>query len=137
MNALGTTLFVLAMLVGFSLIWIFALTMSSHLSGWKKLAQQFPATGNETGKTFPFRTGYIGWARYKGILTFLINPNGIGLSVIFPFRFGHPAVFIPWDELHNFQKVEKFMHTEVVMDAGDPVIAKLTLPHWVLDESPS
>ncbi|MEO8272185.1 MAG: hypothetical protein ABI557_20915, partial [Aureliella sp.] len=122
MNALETTLLVLGILVGNSLIWMFVLRMLSRLGGWKKLAQRFPATGNETGKTFRFQTGYIGWVRYKGVLTLVINPNGLGLSAVFPFRIGHPAVFIPWDEFHNFQEVKKFMHTVVVMDAGDPVM---------------
>ncbi len=115
-------------------MWMFVLTMVSHLSGWKKLAQRFPAKGSETGKTFRFQSAYIGWAQYSGVLTFVINPNGLGLSAVFPFRFGHPAVFIPWAEFHNFHEVKKFLQTVVVMEAGDPVITKLTLPRWVLDE---
>ncbi len=136
MNPLNITLLVLAIVAGQFFIWISVSVLLSRLSGWGKLAQNFPATGQESGKTFRFQSAYVGWVRYKGALTFLLNSDGFGLSIMFPFRIGHSPLFIPWENFHNLKETRNFMFNAVTMEAGDPLIAKLTLPRWVLDEYP-
>jgi len=37
--------------------------------------------------------------QYGLILTVVVNDAGIGFSVPFPLRIGHPALFIPWSEV--------------------------------------
>ncbi len=38
-------------------------------------------------------------SNYGGCLTIVVNSEGIGLSILWPFRAGHPPLFIPWSEI--------------------------------------
>jgi hypothetical protein len=40
-----------------------------------------------------------GTAFYSGCTFFTSNKKGLGLSLLFPLRFGHPPLFIPWSDI--------------------------------------
>jgi len=45
---------------------------------------------------------------YNGILKLTANEEGVGFSIFFPFRFGHPPLFIPWSDMQVSQ-VRRFI----------------------------
>lgn len=89
----------LAFLVGFPLIWIGVCLLSSFLSGWRSLASRYRATTPPAGQRISARYALVGFARYRGILTAHVSPEGLRLSVlkIFP---GHAPLFFPWSDIH-------------------------------------
>ncbi|KGJ86385.1 hypothetical protein [Colwellia psychrerythraea] len=69
-------------------------------SGWQNLAKKY---GNYKydNPNVNFRTGngYIGKIRHNGILKVATNSKGVYLRVLFPFKFGHKNLFIPWQDI--------------------------------------
>jgi hypothetical protein len=39
------------------------------------------------------------WADYSGIIRIAVEENYLYLSVVFPWRIGHPPLCIPWREI--------------------------------------
>ena len=75
----------------------------STRSGWRRIAARFPdRDGAEHRKYFPVRMSLgIGTVpvAYGGCVIVRLHPDGLGLKVIFPIRFMHPPLFIPWSEV--------------------------------------
>ena len=46
-----------------------------------------------------FQSARFGLVNYKMCLHFGSSPSGLKLSVLLPFRFSHPALFIPWKDV--------------------------------------
>ena len=75
--------------------------MLSLMSGWRRLAQRYPARGEPTGTTFKSQSAKIGWVSYNNVLKFTIAPDGLSVSSWGPFRFAHPPFTIPWRDIYN------------------------------------
>ena len=72
----------------------------SFLTGWHDLASEYPLSGTFNGQRWHFRSANMRWGtHYGGCLTFGADQAGLFISVIFPFRCGHPPLFIPWSEI--------------------------------------
>jgi hypothetical protein len=84
------------------------------LSGWSQLSRHFKAS--EASSEAPaisfgmqsarLRTAgtIIPSANYRGALTIGCQPTGLRLSVMFLFRFGHPALLIPWSAIGQIEQ---------------------------------
>ncbi len=69
-------------------------------SGWQNLAKKYGKNKNEhPDENFQTGNGYIGKSRHNGILKVAASKKGLYLSVLFPFKFGHKNLFIPWQEI--------------------------------------
>lgn len=80
--------------------WVGMLTVIARAGGWAALAQVYQSAGDFEGRRWWFQTGQMGGGiRYGGILTVGANLRGLYLSVLVPFRFGHPPLFIPWTDI--------------------------------------
>ncbi|WP_426492825.1 hypothetical protein [Hymenobacter sp. 102] len=99
-NALYLPLFPL----GFAAFWAFVCWLISR-NGWQRLGQYYraPATPPAPAETFWLQAaslrepGTVGpGANYRGVLRISCGPAGLGLSVLFLFRVGHPPLLIPW-----------------------------------------
>jgi hypothetical protein len=93
-------------LVAFPALWISISSVLSLAGGWSLLAERFTATGSETGKEFRFATALFRKNRmlpvtYRGSLFITVGKNGVGLSLVFIFRFLSPALFIPWQQIES------------------------------------
>src|SRR6266481_326550 len=65
--------------------------------GWRRLAESFPARRLPSGRHFFMQGGRVGQVAYGGSLNIYSSPEGLYLSVLLPFRLGHPPLLIPWD----------------------------------------
>ena len=100
MTASGLAFFVvLGAIAFFVLVWCFAVWIASWASGWRKLAERFPATFAFTGDTVRFASARIGIANYNGTLIVGTGSEGLYLVPIRIFRFFHPPLLIPWTEI--------------------------------------
>jgi hypothetical protein len=55
------------------------------------------------------RTG----TNYGNCLIVCANPDGVHLSVFFPFRIGHPPLFVPWPDVSMKEKQAFFFFKQV------------------------
>ena len=114
-------------------MWCAVCVLLSKMGGWQRLAKSFPARTQPSGRRFFTQGGKVGLVTYRGCLTVYSSPLGLYLTVLFPFRFGHQPLFIPWDAMHN-ATTRRFLWTEtVVFDVGSPNIATLQLPKKIFE----
>ncbi len=103
-------LFIATVLAGVALL--------ARVAGWSSLARSFPARGVPEGQSLRFVTGSLGAPafpiRYKNCLRLVRNGDGLYVSLMFPFKFASPALFVPWGEV-ALCTVEQAFSTQVVV----------------------
>lgn len=117
--------------IGFPLLWCTVSLVLAHIGGWAKLANHYlavPDREKRLERTYGMQSGYIGSTRYKGCLNFRIYEEGLGLSVLFLFRIGHPPLFIPWEQFHTISEKRVFLTRFCKASIGHPVVATVTFP---------
>ena len=77
----------------------------SVIGGWRDLAHCYPdEPSSREGKRFRFQSAQLRCARLRSVgyshcVNVTVNPIGIRLSVTTPFRFGHPPIWVPWQDV--------------------------------------
>src|SRR5271157_4312108 len=76
----------------------------SIMSGWFSLSRRFRAQAEPCGETRSagpfFYTVYMRfWLHYSSVIRVTAAGAALYLSVLFPFRIGHPPLCIPWREI--------------------------------------
>ncbi|HTM46618.1 MAG TPA: hypothetical protein VL137_16800 [Polyangiaceae bacterium] len=98
-SALGSN-FGLIFVVVFLGIWLGANALVSVTGGWRALAQRYRTDLPVMGNVFRFRSArFRNFTNYNNCLTFGAAPQGLYVSVFWPFRISHPPLFIPWTEI--------------------------------------
>ncbi len=121
-----------AFLLLIPLAWCCISFAMSRLSGWVRLAQQYPATTEATGgEVARMRTGRIGVINYYSCLTFRATEEGLHIAVTPLLRLGHPPMFIPWDEFHHISNDPILYSQKVRMSVGKPTVNRFVFPGWV------
>jgi hypothetical protein len=126
--------------VVFPIFWGGTLLLLSYIGGWSRLAEHYRSDRSEWGKMFYLRSARVGWVGYGSCLTFGVSGAGLHMSVLFPFRVGHPPLFIPWGEFHNVYEKRHFLfHIFDSLDAdiGNPIVAQVRLPSWMREYVPT
>lgn len=101
---------------GAILFWLLLTVLIARLSGWQRLARDFEATYQPSGQRFSFQSAQFNQlANYSGMLTVGVSEEGLGLRVIWPFRAGHPPLFISWDYVATAERVSQFLSKGVVL----------------------
>jgi hypothetical protein len=72
--------------------------ITSTFSGWSALTERFRIDGTFPGQRWRKQSGVMRGQTYGG-LTLGCNENGLYLGVHFTFRFMHPPLLIPWDQI--------------------------------------
>ncbi len=103
----------------FALMWLGISALLSVLGGWNRLAGSFRATQRADGRRFRFVSGSMG-ARlfpvsYGGCLFVTVNETGFGLSILFPFRFLSPPLFIPWSQVASAETRRFFLLNRAIV----------------------
>jgi hypothetical protein len=110
-----------------------SLLVISAFGGWRRLAAFFPAIDLPSGRRFLMQSGSVGWVNYSACLTIYTSADGIYLTTMWPFRAGHPPLFIPWSEIHDVTTRRLFGMEDAVFEVGLPSIAKMCLPKKVFE----
>ena len=127
----------IACAVGLPIRWVSVSLLLSHLGGWTALAKRYADREKKQGATYFMRSGNIGVVSYQSCLTIRVCEDGLGLSVLFPIRFGHPPLFIPWDQFHCVSEKRVFFFRFVFAYVGMPVVVNVILPIWIRDHLPT
>jgi hypothetical protein len=89
----------------FVVLWCTIGLLAAYLTGWAALARRFRLTAPFTGETWSWQSARMRWStHYGGCLTVGADPSGLYLSVLFPFRIGHPPLFLPWHEVSVWRR---------------------------------
>lgn len=114
--------------------WCGVLLLLSHLGGWQRLAQCFPARDRPpSGRCLARQSGRVGPVNYSGCLTIHTSAEGLRLAVWPLFRLGHPPLFIPWDEIHH-ARLKRFLWVRwVLFEVGEAKVATLQLSEKVFE----
>ena len=116
MNILTENTFVLVVAILFLLLWGLFLFVFSFLSGWLSLGRKYKISNNHLSKRAHLVFSYTLMKRFFNYGYFIkigLQPEGLFLQVLFPFRIGHPSLLIPWNDIvaeNNF----KFMIMDYV-----------------------
>ncbi len=84
----------------FIAFWFGGAAIMSRIAGWHGLAALYPAPVRFAGQELRFSTAALGTAgfpiTYRRCVRVAMNDDGIGLCLMFPFRFYSPPFFVPW-----------------------------------------
>ena len=109
----------------FVLTWLAVAGLLAALSGWSSLATQFRASQPVEGERFRFASASIGarWlpVSYGNCLFVTVAPAGLRLSILFPFRFMSPPLYIPWSNVESVEE-GRFLFM--------PFVAIRLVGHW-------
>ena len=106
----------------FTILWSFVSIVISVMCGWYALIGRFRAQSEPYGQTRTvgpfFYTVYMRlWGHYSSVIRLVAADDALYLSVLFPFRIGHPPLCIPWTEI-QFGKASFFWRTYVELTLG-------------------
>lgn len=84
----------------FVLFWFGLIVVFSFWGGWRQLAQYYRYAGQAINKkkhmqSVSMRAGM----GYRNCLTIGASFEGLYMAILFPFRAGHPPLFIPWHDI--------------------------------------
>ncbi len=114
----------------FLAFWLCILAGLAFADGWFSLSREFRSDASESGQRFHFCSGALGvWpflmSSYGKCLFITANEQGFRISILFPFRFFHPPLFIPWTAVDSVER--RFMLflpcTVVRLSRGWPTFA--------------
>lgn len=88
----------------FLAIWCLNCWFLSWQSGWKYLSKRFGVRSEFLAEVtrvgrYPFELCFRCWLDYTNIAWIAPEEDALYLSVVFPFRIGHPPLRIPWSEI--------------------------------------
>src|SRR3954466_7384369 len=85
----------------FVALWLFVSATISVIGGWTALAKRFRfSKARFTGPSWNGQSGQMRWiAGYHNCLTLGCNAQGLYLAIMPLFRFRHPPLLIPWEEI--------------------------------------
>ncbi len=123
--------------IGGVIIWVSLSLLASQVGGWAELAKKYAGGRDEPGETYWLRSGSVGAVNYSSCLVIRVCDDGLRLSVLFPFRIGHPPLFIPWDQFHSVSEKRVLFFRFLDAFIGMFVAADVQLPFWIRDHLPT
>ena len=90
----------------------------ARVAGWSSLAVKLRAHDVPAGESLRFVTGSLGSLtfpiKYKNCLRLVLNDEGFYLSLMYPFKFASPALFVPWAQVESCA-VEQVFATQIAV----------------------
>jgi hypothetical protein len=102
--------------------WCLVCYLIGLMSGWSSLARRFTAQSEPSGQTLQagplFYSVYLRfWGHYSSVVRAISTTDALYLSVLLPFRPGHPPLCIPWNEI-AFARTKFLWQRFVVLTLG-------------------
>ena len=114
-------------------VWLGIMAIIAQFGGWGKVAAVYRAGTRPEGKVFRFESGTFGLSNYNTCLTYIVNREGVYVSVFFIFNFMHPSLFIPWRDILNRQEKRMLWFTFVKADIGQPKVSTVYFPKKIFE----
>lgn len=92
-------------------LWLLVSAIISYVGGWTALAKGFRLKSSFVGERWTGQSGQMRWlSSYGNCLTSGCNPEGLCLATMPLFRFRHPPLLIPWQEIAISRRQILFLH---------------------------
>ena len=141
MSILIIVLIIAGFFPAFILLWVGVILLLSWLSGWNALGKHYREVTPFEGERLQMVSGRLrNGVNYRAVLTMGANSEGISLTVFFPFRIGHPPLFIPWSEISISKEKLFFMDAVGLRFSAEPTIKLILMPKVVdqlLNDAPA
>lgn len=126
-------------LIAFTTLWILMCFTLSLWGGWSLLTDRYRGTLSKTEAKWRFESASMRrMAAYPGCLKFSVGREGLGISILFLFRVGHPPLLIPWTDItvHELEsRVIKKVRLHFAKEPNVPLTISLTLARRIRDAS--
>ncbi len=127
-------LFVSIFPIYFLALWCLVATVISFVGGWHTLAGLYRARVPFSGTKRRMQSGQMRWlTNYNSVLTLGANPEGLYLASMFLFRFMHPPLFIPWNQI-RVRRSKGWIFEYVIFTLGSEAGIPLRLRAGVADD---
>jgi ankyrin repeat protein len=135
-SAVLMVFFALMMAVFFITFMTAIFFLDARMTGWRALAQRFPATSEppNLSKHQNGGVGTIGLVQLRGLLRAAATDQGLYLAFPKMLSAGHPPLLIPWSQLRITGDKTIFNMHVLTMQAGDPKIARVMLRGGIAPE---
>jgi hypothetical protein len=122
----------ICLVVGFAALWCALCYFISFVTGWLALARRFKKQSEPYGEIrsagpFFYSVYMRFWGHYSSVIRLTAASDALYVSILFPFRIGHPPLRIPWDEI-RFGRTKFFFRTFVVLTLGNQEKIPLRIP---------
>ena len=129
--------FVLLELIVFLALYIFTSVVyfvAALIIDWTRLAAVYPPSKLHVTKKFGMRRIVIGKMGFPLGLDVKVADAGLSLLIPWLFRFGFPAIFIPWEELKPIGRYKFWLKTIefIVFSVNLPQETRLMIPSTML-----
>ena len=107
--------------------WAASSLVLSLVGGWHRMPARYRARERPPGQLLFAMYSAVGWVRYQGVLFVRVTEPGLYLSVLLPFRIGHPPLLIPWSEIQAVERRTFFIVESHIITVGSPQIARIKI----------
>ena len=121
----------LLLVAAFVAFWMLVGGLLSLLGGWWRLAARYRAAPGGSRADRRLESGYVGWVRYRNLLSVGVGPDGLFLAVLPMLRFLHPPLRIPWTEVKRLGSLPMWMLSFEGFEVGG---VRILLPPWTAHE---
>ena len=108
----------------FAVAWGVIMALLSFKGGWHALAKLYPAQSRTSGESFWFTSMALGVGRapvtYSNVLFIDLSPEGIGISILLPFRIFHPRLLISWMAVDDCKSEKFWFMTNTAVYLSEP-----------------
>jgi hypothetical protein len=88
--------------LGFVALWLAVSAVVSLIGGWTRLASEFRAERHSTAPRIRLGSARMRFGTHYGhVIGLDCQTPGLSLSALPIFRFRHPPLFIPWDQIET------------------------------------
>ena len=128
-------------LIAFTTLWILMCFALSLWGGWWQLTDRYRGTPSKAAAKWRFESASMRrMAAYPGCLKISIGREGLGISILFLFRVGHPPLLVPWTDItaHELESlVIKKVRLNFAKEPDVPLTISLKLARQIRDTSPA
>jgi hypothetical protein len=122
--------------VFFPLLWCGVCALLALVGGWWRLGRRYASEEPPRGTPYLSLHGTVGVVSYRGCLHAHVAPEGLYLSVPWPFRVGHQPLRVPWTDIHDVRERQWMWARIVSFAVGAPRLARVRLPAEVFAALP-
>ncbi len=101
-------------LIVFPLFWSAVVFLISRFSGWSGMAAHFaiPPDKKVTGDSFGWSSVQFNlFTSYSGCVDIVVSRQGLYLRPVWPFRFGHEPLLVPWTAIEDVRSHDRWLFT--------------------------
>ncbi|MEM9659319.1 MAG: hypothetical protein AAF961_13250 [Planctomycetota bacterium] len=116
-------------------LWRKLMSWFATLSGWSRLAEQYPAGETPEGPTFRRQSIKVGRVSFNHCAIVIVTEEAVYIALQHIYGTMHPPLLIPWSEFHHVRE-EGGLRKRFAADVGLPFGTPISLPLEAVRQKP-